>query len=78
MAARQIPMASQLDTSECRAGATCRYSPNKTLQWRREHDIDNLLAKPHSKFDLKKPSFRITLSVATKEITFYLCSAQLC
>jgi hypothetical protein len=30
---------------------------NKTLQWRREHDIDNLLAKPHSKFDLCKAVF---------------------
>ena len=30
---------------------------NKTLQWRRDHDIDNLLAKPHSKFDLCKAVF---------------------
>jgi hypothetical protein len=30
---------------------------NKTLQWRREHDIDNLLAKPHTKFDLCKAVF---------------------
>jgi hypothetical protein len=30
---------------------------NKTLQWRREHDIDNLLGKPHTKFDQCKAVF---------------------
>jgi hypothetical protein len=28
-----------------------------TLQWRREYDIDNLLSKPHTKFDLCKAVF---------------------